>query len=68
MPRAAVETQGQLQSVMVEESGVARARLVSLGAAREEAIEVLSGLRAGDRLILPRPAGLVDGAPVEVRP
>ena len=68
VPRAAVETQGQLQSVMVEESGVARARLVSLGAAREEAIEVLSGLRAGDRLILPRPAGLVDGAPVEVRP
>lgn len=68
VPRAAVETQGQLQSVMVEEGGVARARLVSLGAAREETVEVLSGLRAGDRLILPRPAGLVDGAPVEVRP
>jgi RND family efflux transporter MFP subunit len=68
VPRAAVETQGQLQSVMVEEGGVARARLVSLGAAREETVEVLSGLRAGDRLILPRPAGLIDGAPVEVRP
>jgi multidrug efflux pump subunit AcrA (membrane-fusion protein) len=48
VPRAAVETQGQLQSVMVEEGGVARARLVSLGAAREETVEVLSGLRAGD--------------------
>ncbi|MCA2968242.1 MAG: efflux RND transporter periplasmic adaptor subunit [Acidobacteriaceae bacterium] len=68
VPRAAVETQGQLQSVMVEEGGVARARLVSLGAAREDTVEVLSGLRAGDRLILPRPAGLIDGAPVEVRP
>jgi RND family efflux transporter MFP subunit len=68
VPRAAVETQGQLQSVLVEEGGFARARLVSLGAAREETIEVLSGLRSGDRLILPRPAGLVDGAPVEVRP
>lgn len=68
VPRAAVETQGQLQSVIVEEGGVARARLVSLGAAREETVEVLSGLRSGERLILPRPAGLVDGAPVEVRP
>lgn len=68
VPRAAVVAQGQLQSVMVEEGGFARARLVSLGAAREEAVEVLSGLRAGDRVILPRPAGLADGAPVEVRP
>ena len=68
VPRTAVLAQGQLQSVMVEEGGVARARLVSLGAAREDTVEILSGLRAGDRLILQRPAGLADGAPVEVRP
>jgi multidrug efflux system membrane fusion protein len=68
VPRAAVLAQGQVQSVMVEEGGYARARLVSLGAAREETVEVLSGLRAGDRLIVQRPAGLADGAPVEVRP
>jgi Fe2+ transport system protein FeoA len=52
----------------VEEGGFARARLVSLGAVRDDSVEVLSGLRAGDRLILSRPAGLADGAPVEVRP
>ena len=68
VPRGAVLAQGQLQSVMVEESGYARARLVSLGASREDMVEILSGLRAGDRLILQRPAGLADGAPVEVRP
>lgn len=68
VPRSAVLAQGQLQSVMVEEGGFARARLVSLGAEREGDVEVLSGLRAGDRLILQRPAGLADGAPVEVRP
>ncbi len=68
VPRAAVVAQGQLQTVMVEEGGFARARLVSLGAAREESVEVLSGLRAGDRLIVQRPTGLADGAPVEVRP
>jgi len=68
VPRAAVLAQGQLQSVMVEEGGFARARLVSLGASREDSVEVLSGLRVGDRLILQRPAGLADGAPVEVRP
>jgi membrane fusion protein, multidrug efflux system len=68
VPRSAVMAQGQLQSVMVEEGGLARARLVSLGAVREELVEILSGLQAGDRLILQRPAGLADGAPVEVRP
>lgn len=68
VPRTAVVTQGQLQSVMVEEGGYARARLVSLGAAREGQVEVLSGLRTGDHLILQRPAGLADGTPVEVRP
>lgn len=68
VPAAAVITQGQLQSVLVADGGIARSRLVRLGAFREGRFEVLSGLQAGDRIIHPRPAALADGARVETRP
>jgi RND family efflux transporter MFP subunit len=68
VPETAVLTQGQLQLVFVADSGVARSRLVRLGAARDGQIEVLSGVRAGERVIHPLPPGLVDGARLEVRP
>lgn len=68
VPRTAVLAQGQVVSVMVADSGYARSRLVSLGASRGERVEVLSGLREGDKVIHPRPAGLIDGGRVEVRP
>ncbi|MCX6603871.1 MAG: efflux RND transporter periplasmic adaptor subunit [Acidobacteria bacterium] len=64
IPRAAVLTQGQLQSVLVEDSGVARSRLITLGPAHGDAVEVLSGLRPGDRLIYPVRPDLTDGSPV----
>jgi RND family efflux transporter MFP subunit len=67
VPQAAIATEGQVRSVMVADSGLARSRLVTLGATRGDLIEVLSGLRAGDRVIHPRPAGLADGGRVEVR-
>lgn len=67
-PQAAVETQGQLQSVWVAEDGTARSRLVRLGAMRDGQLEVLSGLQAGERVIHPRPAALADGARVEAQP
>lgn len=67
-PAAAVTRQGQVESVLVDDGGVARARLVRLGAEREGAVEVLSGLAAGDRLIYPVPATLADGAPVRSMP
>lgn len=68
VPAEAVITQGQLQSVLVADGGIARSRLVRLGAAREGRLEVLSGLQPGDRIIHPRPAPLADGARVEARP
>lgn len=67
-PQAAVETQGQLQSVWVAEGGTARTRLVRLGAIRDGEMEVLSGLQPGERVIHPRPAALADGARVEAQP
>jgi len=64
IPRGAILTRGQLQSVFVEDSGVARARLITVGSAHGDTIEVLSGLRPGDRLIYPVAANVVDGSPV----
>jgi RND family efflux transporter MFP subunit len=68
VPTGAVIERGQLQSVLVAEEGVAKTRLVTLGQTFQDQREVLSGLSPGERLIFPIPAGLSDGATVEVRP
>jgi len=53
--------------VAVEEDGVARIRDVSLGITDGLRVQVLSGLRAGDRLIVAGHRELQDGDPVKVR-
>jgi HlyD family secretion protein len=68
VPVAAVVERGQLQSVMVVEEGMARMRLVTLGERRASAVEVLSGLADGEKVVAPLPSSLADGARVEVRP
>jgi membrane fusion protein, multidrug efflux system len=65
-PQALVE-RGQLQSVFVVENGFARTRLVTIGEREQAAIEMLSGLSEGEKLVSPVPLGLTDGARVEVR-
>jgi RND family efflux transporter MFP subunit len=67
VPSAAVMERGQLQSVYVAENNIAHTRLVTLGTRVKDKVEVLSGLNQGDRLIVPIPNGLTDGAPIEVR-
>lgn len=67
VPSAAVERNGQLESVYVAEDGVARTRLVTLGQTWDAQVEVLSGLSEGEKVIYPAPAGLTEGARVEVR-
>lgn len=68
IPVAAVTERGQLESVFVAESGVAHARLVTLGEKSTDEVEVLSGLNAGEQLIFPLPGNLADGARVEAKP
>lgn len=65
VPATAVTELGQLASVIVVENGHARTRLVTLGARRGTHLEVLTGLAAGDLLVHPVPAGLIDGTRVE---
>ena len=67
VPLAALTERGQLQSVFVVEDGVAHTRLVTTGRRTGNAVEVLSGLTAGEKVALPVPVGLQDGARVEVR-
>jgi RND family efflux transporter MFP subunit len=67
VPAESVAQSGQLQSVFVVESGVARLRLVTLGFTMGKRVEVLSGLNEGESVIAPVPAGVRDGTPVEVR-
>jgi RND family efflux transporter MFP subunit len=68
IPAAALHRKGSLELVFVAEKGVARARIVTVGERKGEAVRVHTGLSEGEQLIHPLPADLTDGAPVEVRP
>lgn len=66
VPAAGVVNRGQLQSVYVAENNIVRLRMVTTGKRLNDTVEVLSGLNQGDRVIIPIPAGIADGAPIEV--
>lgn len=68
VPAAAIGEQGQVQSVMVSDGGIARTRLVTTGQKHGDQVEILSGLNAGEVVVSPRPANLADGARLEARP
>lgn len=67
-PAAAVSRVGQLERVFVVGSdNRAILRLVKTGAVRGDVVEILSGVAAGERLVLNPPADLREGQPVEAR-
>ncbi|HJT89695.1 MAG TPA: efflux RND transporter periplasmic adaptor subunit [Bryobacteraceae bacterium] len=68
IPASALRERGQLQSVFVVDNGAAHTRLVTTGQKFGDAVEVLSGLNAGEKVVVRPPAELADGAPVEARP
>lgn len=68
VPAAAVRETGQLQMVFVVENGLARSRMVSLGAALAGRREVLSGLATGEMILVGDLARVTDGVKVEVLP
>lgn len=69
VPSSALERIGQMERVFVVGSGdKAILRLVRSGAARGDQVEVVSGLEAGERVVVAPPAGLREGAALEVRP
>ena len=67
VPSQAVLRDGQLNSVFVVSDGAAHRRLITLGRASGDLLEVLSGLEAGEQVVTSKPATLTDGSPVEIR-
>jgi RND family efflux transporter MFP subunit len=67
VPAPAVIERGQLQSVYVIEDGFARNRLVTTGKKMTDAVELLSGLSEGEKVVNPVASGVADGVRVEVR-
>ena len=66
VPAHAIQRHGQVSSVYVVQAGVARLRLIQVGAASPEGIEVLAGLDAGESIVTSPLARLADGTPVAI--
>ena len=67
IPARAVRQRGGLAGVFLAENGKAAFRLVTTAPAPGDSLEILSGLSAGERVIVDVPAGLEADTPVEVR-
>lgn len=69
VPAVAVSTLGQMERVFVVGADRrAVLRLVKTGAVRDVRIEILSGLDAGERVVVGVPPGLVEGQALEIIP
>jgi len=66
IPQKAVAQRGQLVSVfMVDDAGVARLRLIKTGKSYGETVEALSGLSAGERIVVDGSPNVKDGVKVQ---
>ncbi|MBA3848474.1 MAG: efflux RND transporter periplasmic adaptor subunit [Opitutus sp.] len=68
VPAGAVTRFGQMERVFVAEEQRAVLRLVKTGRLLDGRIEILSGLRPGERIVLDPPATLRDGQPLATAP
>ena len=66
VPRDALVRRGEMVGVFLVDGGVARLRWVRVGQERDSAAEVLSGLAAGDRVVVGARDALTDGQPIVV--
>ena len=66
VPKSAVQSFGQLERVFVELDGRVRLQLVKTGQVVDDLIEILSGVSAGDRVVVSDTRELVDGRRVTV--
>ena len=67
VPRAAVRRVGDKDVVFVVKEGTVERRAIGLSAARGDEAVVLSGLAAGERVVIEGPADLKDGDKVAVK-
>ena len=65
IPKAAVTERGQLTSVfVVDQTGVARLRLIKTGKTYGERVEILSGLSDGEQIVVDNSQSIRDGSRV----
>jgi len=65
IPKTAITQRGQLTGVfIVDQSGLARLRLIKTGRAFGERVEILSGLNAGEEVLIEGPPTIQDGTRV----
>lgn len=68
VPAITLTRHGQMERVFVVADGRAHLRLVKVGRAQGARLEILSGLNAGEAVVVAPPAALRDGQPVIVQP
>ncbi len=65
VPASAVTQRGQMELVFIVSDGKAQLRLVKTGKRTGNEVELVSGVSAGEKVVIENTAGLVDGQPVE---
>ncbi len=68
IPLSALVVRGQLEMVFVETNRQAQMRLVKTGKRLGNDVELVSGLEAGERIVVDEAAKLADGQPLEIKP
>jgi RND family efflux transporter MFP subunit len=67
VPASAVVVRGQMELVFVVSEGKARLRIVRTGKRIGHDVELVSGVDAGETIVVENPSVLVDGQPLQVR-
>jgi RND family efflux transporter MFP subunit len=67
VPKTAVRERGQLTFVFIANEGRAQMRLVRLGKTFGDKVELLSGVEAGEKIVVNAGGGFVDGQHIEDR-
>ena len=67
VPAHTIQRHGQVSSVFVVQDGVATLRLIRVGTSSPDGVEVVTGLDAGESIVVSPLAGLADGVRVRVR-
>ena len=68
VPESALIQSGQMETVFVADQGQARLRLVRSGLRHEGMVEILTGLAAGESVVITNNRLLADAQPLQVQP
>jgi RND family efflux transporter MFP subunit len=68
LPKSAVVVRGQMEMVFVDTNHVAQMRLVKTGRKSNGDVEIVSGLDAGERVVVDGAGTLLDGQPLQEQP